>query len=205
MTKSKGLLIVLSAPSGTGKSTLIKLLRQKMPNLTFSISYTTRQPRPGEINGKDYFFVSLSEFLRLKEQGFFAEWAKVHNNYYGTPKESVLKSLEQGKDLLFDIDIQGAKQLKSSLNQGTYVFIFPPSLQELKKRLQKRGTDDPSVIALRLENAKKEIESASFFDYWIVNDDLEDATNKLQSIVIAEKLKPFYNPGLPQKILQPTT
>jgi len=202
MNSQRGALIVITAPSGTGKSTLIKELKKKMPNLEFSISYTTRQPRAGEVDGKDYFFVSIKKFLALKDQGFFAEWAEVHGNYYGTPKKNILKSLQEGIDLLFDIDIQGAKQLKDNLKQGIYIFIFPPSLKELKNRLQKRGTDSQEVINLRLQNAKQEIKHAYFFDYWVVNDDLMKTVKKIESIIIVEKLKPFYHPDLPKKILQ---
>lgn len=197
----KGTLIILSAPSGAGKSTLISLLKRDFPHLEFSISYTTRKPRPGEINGRDYFFVSEDDFLQLKEKNFFAEWAKVHNHYYGTPKEQILKNLKQGKDIIFDIDVQGAKQIKANLNQGLFIFIFPPSLTELKKRLQKRGADDEETIKLRLKNASLEIKEANFFDYWIINDKLEKAYCELKSILIAEKLRPEYRPNLIEEVL----
>jgi len=191
---NKGLLIILSAPSGAGKSTLISLLKRDFPSLEFSISYTTRKPRPGEIHGRDYFFVSETEFLQLRDNAFFAEWAKVHAHYYGTPKNQVLESLQKGKDIIFDIDVQGAKQVRANLKKGVFIFIFPPSLKELKNRLQKRQTDDPQTIELRLKNAIEEIKEAHFFDYWIINDKLEQAYSQLKSIIIAEKLKPCYQP-----------
>jgi guanylate kinase len=194
-SETKGLLLVISAPSGTGKSTLISMLRKDFPNLQFSVSYTTRKPRPGEVHGQDYFFVSEDEFLRLKEKNFFAEYALVHNHFYGTPKEMTLKALEQGQDLIFDIDVQGARQLKQNLGLGCYVFIFPPSFEALKERLQKRGTDDQKTIAKRLENARSEISQSHFFDYWIINDDLNKAYAELRSIVVAEKLRPCFMRG----------
>ncbi|MDQ7032730.1 MAG: guanylate kinase [Desulfonauticus sp.] len=197
-----GLLIIICAPSGTGKSTLISLLRKDFPQFQFSISYTTRTPRPGEVHGRDYFFVSKEKFLELQKKDFFAEWAKVHENYYGTPKNAIFEALKQGKDLLFDIDVQGALQLKNNLQQGVYVFIFPPSLEELKNRLLNRATDSKEQIQIRLKNAQKEIEQASVFDYWIVNDDLKKAYLELKSIIIAEKLKPQYHPFLIKRILQ---
>ncbi|WP_456325420.1 guanylate kinase [Desulfonauticus submarinus] len=199
-----GLLVIISAPSGAGKSTLISLLRKDFSKFEFSISYTTREPRAGEIHGKDYFFVSKKEFIKLKKENFFAEWAEVHGNYYGTPKEAVLKALKQGKDLLFDIDVQGAKQIKQNLNKGIFIFIFPPSLKELKRRLKKRNTDSPETINIRLANARKEIQEANIFDYWIINDKLEAAYLELKSIIIAEKLRPYFFPDLPKKILEQT-
>jgi guanylate kinase len=191
-SKTNGLLLVISAPSGTGKSTLISMLRKDFPDLQFSVSYTTRKPRPGEVHGQDYFFVSEDEFLRLKEKNFFAEYALVHNHFYGTPKEMTLKALEQGQDLIFDIDVQGARQLQQNLGLGCYVFIFPPSIEALKERLQKRGTDDQKTIAKRLENARSEMSQSHFFDYWIINDDLNKAYAELRSIVVAEKLRPCF-------------
>jgi len=189
---SDGLLLVISAPSGTGKSTLISMLKKDFPDFKFSVSYTTRSPRPGEVHGQDYFFVSKDEFLRLKENNFFAEYALVHNHYYGTPRETTLKALEQGQNLIFDIDVQGAMQLKQNMGLGCYVFIFPPSFKALEERLLKRGTDDPETIARRLENAKNEINQSHFFDYWLVNDDLHQAYSELRSIVVAEKLRPCF-------------
>jgi guanylate kinase len=198
----KGILLTICAPSGTGKSTLINMLIKEQPQFGFSVSYTTRPPRPREVHGKDYFFVDQQEFALLREKDFFAEWAKVHDNYYGTPKKEILKALQAGKSLIFDIDVQGAAQLKKNLDTGVFVFIFPPSLKALEKRLRKRGTDDPRTIRTRMRNAEREISQSGFFDFWIVNDNLETAFSDLKSIIRAEKLRPSYSENLPQSVLK---
>jgi guanylate kinase len=198
----KGILLTICAPSGTGKSTLINMLIKEQPQFGFSVSYTTRPPRPREVHGKDYFFVDQQEFSLLREKDFFAEWAKVHDNYYGTPKKEILKALQAGKSLIFDIDVQGAAQLKKNLDTGVFVFIFPPSLKALEKRLLKRGTDDPRTIRTRMRNAEREISQSGFFDFWIVNDNLETAFSDLKSIIRAEKLRPSYSENLPQSVLK---
>jgi guanylate kinase len=198
----KGVLLTICAPSGTGKSTLINMLIREQPQFGFSVSYTTRPPRPREVHGKDYFFVDQQEFASLREKDFFAEWARVHDNYYGTPKKKILDALQAGKSLIFDIDVQGAVQLKKNLDTGVFVFIFPPSLKALEKRLLKRGTDDPRTIRTRMQNAEREISQSSLFDFWIVNDDLETAFNDLKSIIRAEKLRPVYCEHLPQSLLK---
>jgi guanylate kinase len=199
--EEKGTLLVLSAPSGTGKSTLIRRLTSKHPEFGFSTSYTTRIPREGEVNGREYWFCSRGEFQKLIEQGFFAEWARVHDNFYGTPREPVLKAVENGQSLVFDIDVQGARQLKESLGFGCYVFLFPPSLQELQKRLIKRGTDEEDKIRTRLKNALAEIKQSEYFDYWVINDDLDQAYDLLECIIRAELCRPEYRPALLQKVL----
>jgi guanylate kinase len=198
----KGILLTICAPSGTGKSTLINMLIKEQPQFGFSVSYTTRPPRPREVHGKDYFFVDQQEFALLREKDFFAEWAKVHDNYYGTPKKEILKALQAGKSLIFDIDVQGAAQLKKNLDTGVFVFIFPPSLNALEKRLLKRGTDDPLTIRTRMRNAEREISQSGFFDFWIVNDNLETAFGDLKSIIRAENLRPSYSENLPQSVLK---
>jgi guanylate kinase len=196
-----GIALILSAPSGTGKSTLVSRLTSEFPRFTYSISYTTREPREGEQDGREYHFVSREEFISLKGQGFFAEWAQVHGNYYGTPLETTRAILSQGKDLLFDIDVQGAFQLKENLGQGCFVFLFPPSLPELRRRLSRRGSESEEVLRTRLKNAREEMEKAPFFDYWIVNDDLERAYDDLRSVYLAEQKKAALQPGLVQRIL----
>jgi guanylate kinase len=198
---NKGILLTISAPSGTGKSTLINMLTREYPEFGFSVSYTTRSPRPGEVHEKDYFFVDQSEFLALRDKGFFAEWAEVHGNHYGTPGQKILSALNSGQSLIFDIDVQGAAQLKKNLNTGLYVFIFPPSMKALELRLIRRGTDDPHTIRRRINNAGLEISRSGIFDYWVVNDSLNHAFEDLKSIVRAEKLKACHNPGLPDKIM----
>lgn len=185
----KGLLIVISAPSGTGKTTLTHMLLKEFPNLEFSVSYTTRKPRPGEVNGKDYFFVDRKTFEKMVEERDFLEWAEVYGNLYGTSKTQVLKALHQGKDVLLDIDTQGALQVKKNFPEAVLIFILPPSLKELERRLRNRGTDDEETIERRLKIARKEIERAPLYDYIVVNDVLEKAFEQLKSIIIAEKCR----------------
>ncbi|AAS95380.1 guanylate kinase [Nitratidesulfovibrio vulgaris] len=185
-----GIVLVLCAPSGTGKTTLTRRLLTEFPRFAFSVSYTTRKPRNGEVDGKDYHFVTVEAFLRLRDAGFFAEWAEVHGNFYGTPLKATLDLLDEGRDVLFDIDVQGARQLRASLQRGRYVFIMPPSRDELEHRLRARGTDDEETIARRLANAAKELREARRFDAWIVNDDLERAYDELRAAYIEETLSP---------------
>jgi len=189
LSRERGLLIVISAPSGTGKTTLTRMLLKEFPNIEFSISFTTRKPRPGEVNGKDYWFISREEFLKRIEEGDFLEWAEVYGNLYGTSKSQVLKALNEGKDVLLDIDTQGALQVKENFPEAVLIFILPPSLEELERRLRNRGTDPEEVIEKRLKIAREEIKRAKFYDYIVVNDVLEVAYNKLKSIISAEKCK----------------
>ncbi|MEZ0576244.1 guanylate kinase [Halodesulfovibrio aestuarii] len=202
ITDRRGIVLVLCAPSGTGKTTLTKRLLKEFPRFSFSISYTTRQPREGEINGKDYYFVSEEEFSKKRDAGFFAEWAEVHGKFYGTPKEATLEMLRHGNDIIFDIDVQGASQLYGNLKQGCYVFILPPSRDELEKRLRGRGTDDEQTIMRRVANAQKELEQAHWFNAWIVNDDLDKAYDQLRSAYIAATLSPQSSPDLVDSIME---
>lgn len=197
-----GLLLVVSAPSGTGKSTLIRKLCSDFPRLAFSVSYTTRAPRPGEVNGREYRFVSTEEFLRLKDDNVFAEWAEVHGRFYGTPRSDVSRLIEQGNDVLFDIDIQGARQLREAFPQGAFVFILPPSRKALEDRLQGRGTEDSETLAKRLGNARIEIEQADYFDYQIVNEDLDQAYLELRSVYLAEGVRTRNSYRLSKSILK---
>lgn len=199
---TKGLLLIISAPSGAGKSTLINMLIREYPWFGFSISYTTRSPRPGEVNGRDYYFVEHEQFLSLKKENFFAEWAEVHGNFYGTPSQMVIEAVNAGQSLIFDIDVQGAAQLKNNFNMGVSVFILPPSLQQLEQRLIKRGSDSREIIEKRLRNARQEITESRTFDYWLVNDNLQKAFDDLKSIVRCQMLRPFLSPELPEKILE---
>lgn len=196
-----GLLLVISAPSGTGKSTLIRRLCAEFPRLAFSVSYTTRSARAGEVDGREYHFVSKQEFARLREENLLAEWAEVHGQHYGTPLPAVLDILAQGRDVIFDIDVQGARQLRESFPQGVFVFLFPPSRQALEARLRGRGTEEPKALAKRLGNARMEIEQADFFDFQIVNDDLEQAHQELRAVYLAEGLRARCNPKLNKAIL----
>lgn len=187
---AKGLLVVLSAPSGCGKTTILRKVMADLPGLIFSVSHTTRSPRPGEQHGRDYFFIDQSQFesLRDREPSGFIEWAQVHGNFYGTARSEVEKQLISGLDVILDIDVQGARQVRRAADAVT-VFIAPPSLDELGRRLRKRGTEDEKTVALRLENANREIEAATEYDYLIVNDDLDEAVESMRSILIAERLR----------------
>lgn len=186
----KGRLYIISAPSGAGKSTLCSMLINKYPAVRYSISYTTRAPRGNEQNGKEYFFINKAQFENMAANNDFLEWAEVHGNYYGTSKTQIEDALKQGIDIFLDIDPQGAMQLKEKLNgKATFIFIAAPSLQELKSRLEKRGTDKVENIALRLENAKKEVEYFNKYDYLIINDASDDAFKKLETVYLAEKLR----------------
>ncbi len=192
---------IICAPSGTGKSTLIRRLLSEFSNFAFSVSCTTRAPRAGEMDGRDYHFVSRAEFERMRIAGHFAEWAEVHGNLYGTPLPQVRAILDAGRDIIFDIDVQGAMQLKQSLPHGCFIFLLPPSRQALVERLTMRGTDDSEVVARRLANARQEIGRAPEFQYLIVNDDLELAYARLRAVVVAQQLTPDRNPGLVDGIL----
>jgi len=200
--KLKGLLIVISAPSGTGKTTLTHMLLKEFPDMEFSVSYTTRKPRPGEVNGKDYFFVDRETFEKMIEEGDFLEWAEVYGNLYGTSKSQVLKALNEGKDILLDIDTQGALQVKRNFPEAVLIFILPPSFKELERRLRSRGTDDEETIERRLKIARVEVERAPLYDYIVVNDRLEKAYEKLKSIVIAEKCRTERLKGQFEKIVK---
>ena len=184
--KRHGLALVLSAPSGAGKSTLVRCLVREFPHFAFSLSTTTRPPRAGEKDGREYRFVSREEFERLIDRGHFAEWALVHGNYYGTPLQATQKLLQAGEDVLFDIDVQGARQLRQSLPDSVLVFILPPGREELKQRLERRGTDDLEQIGRRLAAAEAELAAAPEFDYLVLNDQIAAACDRLRGIYLAE-------------------
>ncbi len=187
-----GLLLVVSAPSGAGKTTLCKRLLAEESEISFSISYTTRPLRPKEVPGKDYFFISRELFQKMIKEGAFLEWAEVYGNLYGTAKEPVLKALNQGRDILLDIDVQGAFQVREKLGpEAVLVFILPPSLEELERRLRARSTEDEATLKRRLEEAKREIAQAHRFDYLVLNDILEEALFRLRAILHAERQRTF--------------
>ncbi len=180
----RGKIIIIVAPSGTGKSTLLERLKVDIPLLKWSVSSTTRPIREGEIDGEDYFFIPEAEFLDLKDKGEFVEWAKVHSNYYGTSKSFINQGLERGENLLFDLDVQGCDAMKEIYgNEANVIFIEPPSVEELEKRLLGRATDAPEVIQERLQNAKNELLRKNDYDYNIVNDDIERAYQDLNKTV----------------------
>ncbi|TNF52661.1 guanylate kinase [bacterium] len=183
-----GNLFIISAPSGTGKTTILKKVISGMENIMFSVSHTTRTPRPGEKEGVDYYFVEKDAFQKMQEKELFYEWAEVHGNLYGTSRNAVQEIIDQGKDIILDIDVQGGLQAMDKVgDKGIFIFILPPSLQELEKRLVKRGTESESVIATRLKNAQGEIKIMGKYDYVIVNDSLAEAVEVLKSIIIAER------------------
>lgn len=174
-----GTLFVVSAPSGAGKTTLCNEIRKRFPDLAYSVSHTTRPPRPGEKNGVDYYFISRDEFQQRIRENKWAEWAEVHGNYYGTSLKTIEAVVCQGRNLLLDIDVQGAEQMRSSFPGAVTIFIMPPSFDVLKKRLKDRGTDSDDVIARRLDNARWEMEQNALYDHVIVNDNLETAVNEM--------------------------
>ena len=184
-----GEIFVVTAPSGTGKTTLLKNLMAADPRLKFSISYTTRPPRPREVPGQDYFFVSPEEFARLRDSGALAEWVEQFGYGYGTSKEWINQALESGQDLVFDLDTRGAKALKESFPQATLIFVVPPDFQELERRLKGRGDMDPRELARRLEQGKTEIKEIPWYDYLVVNADLSLAREQLRAIVIAARCR----------------
>jgi len=194
------MLIVISGPSGVGKGTLCNILINRVENLFLSISATTRPPRPGEINGRDYIFLTHEVFEEKINKDEFLEWAKVYNNYYGTPKDVVFKQLSEGKDVVLEIDIQGAAQVKKNYPQGVFIFISPPSIEELKRRIIKRGSDTESSIELRMKCATDEIKAALEYDYIVLNDDLNRAALNLQSIILAERCKVDRNKTIIQRL-----
>jgi len=193
----RGLMLVLSSPSGAGKSTIARNLLERDKGFELSVSYTTRPRRGSEIDGVHYHFVSQREFERLRDGDAFLEWAEVHGNYYSTPREPAEVAMSEGRDMLFDIDWQGAKQIRERLPADVVsVFILPPSMAELKARLLRRAEDQEKVIAQRLKNAREEIEHWREYDYVVVNHDLDDAFAEVQAIVQAERLRRDRRPGL---------
>jgi len=197
---NSGLLVVISGPSGSGKGTICKKLIEDLENIKVSVSATTRKPRVGEIEGKNYFFIDEETFKNKISNEEFLEYALVYGNYYGTPKKAVLKELENGKDIILEIDIQGALKVKENYPKGVFIFILPPSLEELKNRIEGRGTDSEEVIRRRLKCAYDELNYAFQYDYVVLNDEVEIAVDKIKEIVSAEKNKATRNQALIKKI-----
>lgn len=182
----KGRLLVVSGPSGAGKGSISKRIVAEVDDLIYSISMTTRAPRPDEINGKNYYFVSHEQFEQTIHQNGFLEYAKVYGEYYGTPKAKVMQHLEEGKDVVLEIDIQGAMNIRQSYPKGVLIFILPPSMAELRKRITGRGSETKGDIELRLGEALKEIAYIDKYDYCVVNGDLDEAVNRVKAIITAE-------------------
>lgn len=185
----RGLLFVVSAPSGAGKTTLCREMVSLIPNLDYSISYTTRPIRPREKHGKDYYFIDRNEFEQSIERGEFAEWAEVHGHLYGTHQGILEKNMEQGRDIILDVDAQGAALLKARFKEGIFIYILPPSLSALKDRLYEREADSAEEIERRLNQARKEIETIDQYSYRIVNDDFKQASRELEFVICAERLR----------------
>lgn len=203
-TNRRGLLIILSSPSGAGKSTLAKRLRAWDPSISFSVSATTRAPRPGEVDGRDYHFLSEEEFKSQVAQSGMLEHAHVFGNFYGSPKAAVQEAIDAGQDVLFDIDWQGAQQIRnSSLGQHTLsIFLLPPSITELHRRLNERAQDSAEVIAKRMQKSWDEISHWDAYDFVLVNDDLDATEEKLRAILTASRLRRTQQPRLTDHVLK---
>lgn len=189
MEKTNGLLIVLSGPSGAGKGTICQEILRQLPDVNYSVSATTRPPRPGEVDGLHYFFRARENFQDMIEKDELLEWAEFCDNYYGTPRFAVEQAIQAGKDVILEIEIQGALQVKKRFPQGVFVFVVPPSMSVLSERIHKRGTESEDVIQKRLETAIRELEYVTEYDYVVVNDELPMAVDKLKSILVAEKCR----------------
>jgi len=184
-----GRIFVVSGPSGSGKSTLIRQVRQKIPSLGYSISHTSRPPRGQEKNGKEYYFLTKENFQKMIDKGEFVEWAEVYADLYGTSVSSLRSQLSIGLDVIMDIDVQGARNIKEHFKEANLIYVLPPSLAILEKRLRERGTDDEKSIRTRLKKAAKEIKNCVSYDYLLFNDELDRAVEELKSIVVAERCR----------------
>ena len=187
--KGRGLLIVISGPSGAGKGTICKSFLERNPEVAISVSATTRSPRKGEVEGVNYYFMSKEQFKEKIEDNDFLEYAEVYDNFYGTPKSNVEELLESGRDVILEIDIQGALKVKENTEEGVFIFILPPSMEELKARIIKRGSETPESLMKRFKSAYKEINFISRYNYAVVNDEVETAVEKLEAIISAEKCR----------------
>ena len=186
---SKGFLMVLSGPSGSGKGTVSAALMKKNKEIVFSTSVTTRTPRPGEVNGENYFFVSVEEFENMVQNDGLLEYAFGHTNYYGTPKDFVFEEIEKGEIVLLEIDVQGALQIKKRYKEAVFIFLLPPSMSELKQRLINRDTETEEEINTRFSNAYKELDFVGEYDFFVVNNTVEQAVRDIEHIIAAEKLR----------------
>lgn len=189
MLNRKGLLLVVSGPSGAGKGTICKALLNKNDKIKLSVSATTRKPRNGEVHGVNYFFIEKEEFTKMVENGEFLEHAQIYDNFYGTPKAAIIECLEEGQDVILEIEMQGARQIKEVYPEGVFIFVLPPSLEELKSRIVGRGTETQEEIEKRFSCAFEEINQIVNYDYFIVNEDIEKSVNDVEAIILSEKNK----------------
>lgn len=187
--KGRGMLIVISSPSGGGKGTLIRRVLKIVPDLGYSVSFTTRAPRAGEVHGRHYFFVKPEEFREMEREGAFLEWAVVHGNLYGTGCAQVEQELSEGRDIILEIDVQGADNVRGQVPDAVMIFILPPSFEILRQRLSARGSENPEDLALRLSNSRQEVEAYSRFAYVVINDEADRAAAQLASIIQAERAR----------------
>ncbi|MEW6048180.1 MAG: guanylate kinase [Bacillota bacterium] len=187
---ARGFLVVVSGPGGVGKNTLVNAVRRRMPDVLYSVSVTTRPPRPGEADGRDYFFVTPERFREMVQAGELLEWARFGDHWYGTPARFVQRAVDSGKIVLLDVDIQGARQLRDKRIDAVFVFLLPPSLEALRERMMRRAADAPEVIERRMAMALTEMAAASDYDYVVVNDGLDEASHKLEAIIRAESCRP---------------
>jgi guanylate kinase len=188
-TEGRGILFVVSSPSGGGKGTLIQRVLKKVADLSYSVSFTTRAPRHGEVNGREYFFVTPEKFEQMVAAGEFLEWAHVHGKLYGTARQQVVREISEGRDIILEVDVQGAASVRALMVDSVSIFILPPSFEVLRQRLQARGTDSPEELDLRLRNAPTELKDYSAFQYLIVNDDADRAADQMTAIVQAERAR----------------
>ncbi|NLK42813.1 MAG: guanylate kinase [Tissierellia bacterium] len=199
---SKGFLLIISGPAGTGKGTVCKELLKRNKDIVFSVSATTRQPRVGEVDGLNYYFVTKDKFESMIEKDEFLEYAYVHTNYYGTPKEFVMNQIEKGEIVLLEIDVQGALQVKKNFSEAVFIFLLPPTMEELKNRIINRGTETEEDINRRYENAFKELDFVGNYDYFVINDVVEDAVLDIEAIIKAEKLRVKRHSDIKNKVLK---
>ena len=199
---SRGTLFVVSSPSGGGKGTIIRRVLEVVENLSYSVSYTTRAPRPGEVNGREYFFVSRDIFEEMGAAAEFLEWACVHGNLYGTAKRQIAEETAAGLDIILEVDVQGAASVRQLLMDSVSIFILPPSPEVLRQRLIARGTDSAEELEVRLRNAPEELKQYSAFDYVIINDEIERAAHQLASIIYAERARCMRQEGLVREVMK---